>query len=320
MKIVVTISPGNSGGGAVHDFIEMNTEYTSPFSGHEFRLLQDPDGLINLYNNFYPDFTINNCANALQRFKRYTEALSELEMLVNTKNEKIFKGLNTISNEFIKKITLLNYSALPQFSALQLNLYERILLKIREKFLNIRSNNQNIIKMILPKNEKIFHKASRKFLKNLIKFKAPNKSKIILDQAISIWNYNKIFNFFDNLKVIIVTRDPRSVFYSMQSRSSKGYPGQEVKKFVCWYSFIINKFHSNLNKSPKNKNVLKVNFENFVTKKNTKEEILKFIGEKEINYKFNFSESKYNAFKAQTLLSNEDQMYIKNKLKPFLQW
>ena len=46
---------------------------------------------------------------------------------------------------------------------------------------------------------------------------------------------------FDNLKIIVVTRDPRSVFYSMKFRGSYAYPGYDIEKFVKWYDEIFSK-------------------------------------------------------------------------------
>ena len=82
MKVIITVSPGNSGGGAVHDFIYQNTEFKSPFKGHEFRLITDPDGIINIHRNFFRNYSLNNSIDALERFKQYTNAFSKLKMKV----------------------------------------------------------------------------------------------------------------------------------------------------------------------------------------------------------------------------------------------
>ena len=52
MKIVVTIGTGNSGCGAIHDCLISSTKCKSPFKGQEFRMMDDPDGILNLYHNF----------------------------------------------------------------------------------------------------------------------------------------------------------------------------------------------------------------------------------------------------------------------------
>ena len=59
MKIVITIGTGNSGCGAIHDFLIDNTKYKSPFKGQEFRMIHDPDGILNLLtDNFFNNFIL----------------------------------------------------------------------------------------------------------------------------------------------------------------------------------------------------------------------------------------------------------------------
>ncbi len=106
----------------------------------------------------------------------------------------------------------------------------------------------------------------------------------------------------------------------MKSRSSNAFPGQDIKKFVIWYNFMMKKFYLNFKRNSKNPKILKINFEDFVSNIEIKNRILKFINEKETENKFNFSKSKQNAYKAKSLLSINEQNYIKRKLKPFLQW
>ena len=45
MRTVITIGTGNSGCGAIHDYLVKSTKYQSPFKGQEFRMMDDPDGI-----------------------------------------------------------------------------------------------------------------------------------------------------------------------------------------------------------------------------------------------------------------------------------
>ena len=49
MKIVLIVGTGASGSGAIYDFLTKSTKYKNPFKGQEFRIIDDPDGIINLY-------------------------------------------------------------------------------------------------------------------------------------------------------------------------------------------------------------------------------------------------------------------------------
>lgn len=321
MKVVITISPGNSGGGAIHDFIKHNTIYQSPFKGHEFRLISDPDGLINLNKNFYQNYTLNNSIDSLDRFKNYTNSLSKLKMMVDKDKKKIFNDDFLLHRDnFLKKIVKTSFPALPQFINVKLDIKKKLLLLLKSKIFNTKKNILSNYQVPIFVNEKTFLKESKIFLKNLICSNINGVKKVILDQSISIWNIEEIFKYFDDVKIIIITRDPRSIFYSMQSRSSNSYPGHDLKKFVIWYKFIIEKFEKKLKYINTNQKILTVNFEKFVLEKNTRSKVLKFINEKEIYNKFDFEKSIYNAFKAKKLLNRNDQKYIEKHLKKGLKW
>ena len=60
----------------------------------------------------------------------------------------------------------------------------------------------------------------------------------------------------------MVSRDPRSVFYSMKFRQSYAYPGYDIKTFVLWYKEMMKKKSKIIN-SYKN-SILEVKFENFI--------------------------------------------------------
>ena len=58
MKTVIVLGSGNSGAGAIHDYLQSRNDFQSPFKGKEFRLVNDPNGLDELYNNLYKNFSI----------------------------------------------------------------------------------------------------------------------------------------------------------------------------------------------------------------------------------------------------------------------
>ena len=88
MKIIVTIGTGNSGCGAIHDYLIKSTKCLSPFKGQEFRMMDDPDGIMNLYHSFYQNCSINNSSNAIMRFKDYVKNLIKLEISCNGRKKK----------------------------------------------------------------------------------------------------------------------------------------------------------------------------------------------------------------------------------------
>ena len=325
MNVIITIGTGNSGCGSVHDFLEKNTKYTNPFKGKEFRLIDDPDGILNLHHNFYKNCSINNISNAIFRFENYVSNLTRLKMKVKGKGEYIYnKKILSLSKSYINNITILKYNALPEFMSIQTNYFYRKYYNIKKRIFE-NYHYPSRFKMYLPVKEEIFIKQTRLFLSKIIKLHNNNKNinHILLDQSFNIWNFTKIFTYFNKVKVILVTRDPRGIFYSMKSRKSAAYPGNDLKLWVKWYEFLMQKFENhkkNINKNFK-KNILEIKFENFVENFEKEQvKLLNFTLSKKINEDFNIKKSRFNAFKAKHKLSNFEKNYIKKKLKKFLHW
>ena len=315
MKTVVTIGTGNSGCGAIHDFLIKCTKYKSPFKGQEFRLMDDPEGILNLYHNFYTNCSINNYSNAIMRFKNYIENLVNLEMNFNGKIKKVYnKELLPLTNDYIKNITTLNYNSFPQFIAIQTNLLKKNISIIKKLYLVIKI--KVFLRCILPVDEKIFLNNQLIILNKIVRSQLRNEKidHIVLDQALNMLNFVDIFSYFKNVKVIIVTRDPRGIWNSMKSRGSLAYPHYNLKVWASWFDQIMKQFEDYKKRIPKKfmKNILQIKFEDFV--KNYEKEqkkILKFLNTNKINENFDIGNTKFNAFKAKHNLSNYETNYIK---------
>tara|TARA_B100000902_G_scaffold400034_1_gene474855 strand:- start:6390 stop:7367 length:978 start_codon:yes stop_codon:yes gene_type:complete len=325
MKVVVTIGTGNSGAGAVHDFLTNCTKYKSPFLGQEFRMMDDPDGIQNLYNNFYVNCSINNPSNAIMRFRNYIHNLIHLKMKINNKNINIYdKKILSLTEEYIQNITTLNYKAYPQFIAIQSNFLERRFSNLKKKIFQSGSEN-DLFKMYLPVKKDIFFRYSKIYLNKIIKsqlhFKKTNY--VILDQSLNMWNFADIFSYFDDVKVILVTRDPRAIFNSMKKRQSGAYPGYDLNVWTKWYDQVIKKFYNYKKNIPKKymKKVLEIKFENFCNNYELEQKkLLKFIKCKKMNNNFNIEKSRFNTVKAKKELSKFERNYIEKKLSRYLQW
>ena len=52
MKSVIVLGSGNSGAGAIKDYLMSRDDFQSPLGDQEFRIITDPDGINDLYINF----------------------------------------------------------------------------------------------------------------------------------------------------------------------------------------------------------------------------------------------------------------------------
>ena len=134
---VITVGSGNSGCGAVHDYLRSRDDFSTPFFGQEFRLINDPDGIDNLYQNFYENFTINNAASAFERFKIYSSQIIKSKVYIDGKRKNLFNDeAESLIHNFVINISNLKYYAMPKYKYLSLNIFEKLLFYFKYQLLN----------------------------------------------------------------------------------------------------------------------------------------------------------------------------------------
>ncbi len=316
---VVTVGSGNSGGGAIHDYLYNREDFRSPFFGNEFRLINDPDGIDSLYKNLYENFSVNNAAAAFERFEKFSILSTKIKGNINNEWCRIYpENSEKIILNYLKRISYIEYYAMPQFKYLSLNMIKKFYFFIKHRLLKEKINKIKLFKVRLPENEKKFLFETKKLLDELCQKKNKSKnSNIILDQSASYWRPTDYIKYFNNLKIIIINRDPRSIYYSMYSRNSKAYPSSNIITFAKWYK----KIRSNQLKI-KNKNVYIIQYEkflnNFEIESKKLNNFLKI--NQKIKSKFDLNFSKNNILKAKNKLNKQDKIYLEKKLKNFLVW
>jgi len=319
---VIVSSIGNSGGGAIHDYLLSRQDFVSPFLGEEFRLISDPYGLENLHLNLYENFSLNNSSEAFINFRKYCFYLKNLKSSKNNNRLIYGKKFSNLVLEYLRNIERLTYKGIPQFKSISLDYNKKLSFKLKKKLFGIKNHEHNFYKMTLPIGEKKFINHTKKFLISIFRSNIKNlKNKnIILDQSTNFWRPEISFKYFDKLKIIMVSRDPRSVFYSMKFRQSYAYPGYDIKTFVIWYKEVMKK-KKYIKKKYKN-SILEIKFENFIQKFSSEtKKIERFLNlKKKIKNSFDFEFSKKNMFKAKNNLSKDELNFIKKELKNYLQW
>ena len=316
---VVTVGSGNSGGGAIHDYLYNREDFSSPFFGNEFRLINDPDGIDALYKNLYENFSVNNAAAAFERFEKFSILSTKIKGNVNNEWRRIYpENSEKLILNYLKRISYIEYYAMPQFKYLSLNMIKKFHFFIKHRLLKEKIKKIKLFKVRIPEDEKKFLLETKNFLDELCQKKNKSKnSNIILDQSVSYWNPENFLKYFDDAKIIITNRDPRSIYYSMLSRNSKAYPSSNIKTFTKWYKKIREK-QSEID----NKNIYFVQYEKFL--KNFEKESRKLNNflkiSNKIKSKLDIEHSKNNILKAKRNLAVSDQNFIKNNLKNFLAW
>lgn len=313
-KKIIIIGSGNSGSGAIFDYLAGQDKNISLMNGQEFRITHENDGLNDLYINNFANFTINNSASAFERFENYFK---------NTfKNHKKKEELNDELENFLNKIIYLRYYGLPSFVRDRFTIEKKIKFYFDRLILRKKINDIKLFKMTLPVEKKSFLKLCNRFINNLIKILHPDSKKfknIIINQGGSLWNIIESTKFYDNSKIIIVNRDPRSIYWSMKRTQAFSYPSNSVDKFIVWYKSIQ---ELSKKKIPKGKYLIHINYEKFLENfEFERKKIDNFIGQKfHIKTNFDLEKSKKNLYKAQYKLQKKELKKIENRLKNYLTW
>ncbi len=316
-KKIIIMGSGNSGAGALHDYLVSRQDSFSPFNGYEFRLINDPDGLDWLYNSLYTNFNINNCALSFLRFKRYIQRL--IKSNYNRKYLLYDDQVNKLTLKFIDNITEINYNGAPLFYLDKFSKLEKSIFYIKRYLLKKKTREIDLLNMRLPVKKEKFLLEAINYINNIFSLsKDYNEEKnIIINQGGSFWSPQSSTKYYgSNTYQIIVTRDPKAIFWSMKRRNSLSYPGNNLNMFVNWYKKIM----ENVNKEEHKKTII-IKYENFFMNFNKEKE--KLCEELNININdpdnFDLDYTKKNLFKFIKNLSSEEISFINKELKDYIQ-
>ena len=312
MKSVIVLGTGNSGAGAIRDYLMSREDFQSPFGNQEFRIINDPDGINDLYFNLYKNFSINNAANAIYNFMLFINNCYHSRL---NKRKRIYnKNIINLTNNYINKIIKVEYNGAPRFYLDKIDNIKKINFYFSRFILKKKAKNIKLLKMVIPVTENKFLKFTEKYINQILKMgkKFNSKKNIVVEQGGNFWKPNTSTIFYGNKrKVIVVFRDPRAVFSSMKKRNSLSYPGNDIKVFVKWYEGIMSKIDKN-----EHDKIIKIKFENFFENFNT--ESKKLCKSLEIKYntkhKFNLKNTLKNLYKYKNYLTKKEINYINKNL------
>ena len=312
MKIVIVLGSGNSGAGAIHDYLLSRNDFQTPFDGKEFRIVNDPNGLDQLYHSLYKNFSVNGSANSIEEFR---------EFISNTHNSNYHKDKNSkknlikFSNKFLKQISKITYNGSPRFYLDKLSLMKKINFYIKRFIFMKNAKEIPLLEMTLPCEEKKFLEYTEEYLFSIFRsYKNFDKKKnIVIEQGGNFTDpLNSTKYYGQNRKIIVVNRDPKAIFWSMKRRNSLSYPGNDIKKFVIWYRELQKKIIN-----IKSNNIIKVKFESFFENfKIEKKKLSNNLGISNITVdNFDINHTLKNLYKFKENLSKKEIKYLDDNLK-----
>jgi len=316
MKIILILGSGNCGASAFNDYLLAREDFQDLFHGGEFRLVNDPDGIDELYNGLYKNFSINTAANKVLNFKNFVNNLYNSEY--NKKYNLYTKELISTADNFIRNISYLNYNGSPQFFLDKMTIYEKMSFYFRRFLLRQNAKDINLLNMTIPCSEEKFLEFTKNFIfDNFKSHKNFDKNKhIVIEQGGNYFNPISSTKYYgENRQIIFVKRDPRAIFWSMKRRGSLSYPGHSVELFTKWYVNIM----ETINNQEINK-VITIKFETFF--ENFYDESKKLCDQlgidKKIDSNFDLNHTLKNLYKFENNLSSYDKSYLEKNLKKYI--
>ncbi len=239
-KFILVNGYGWTGSGVVLDILKECEGVFAP--DFEFRIIKDPDGLIDLDQEINQMTDLLNVDYAIKKFKQMIDFYARKGGGLKGPGcsyDVLFKGkLKEYSDAFIESITWVKYKG--YWGGLE-NLKDRQqYFKDRIKYKIGICNYQYETDMYLPKgSEEYFVNQAKLFLESVFNAVTDEAVNIALDQAIPVKKSWYADRYFENNCVIVVDRDPRDVFINLIKREALVGYDSKIKKnadlFIEWY-------------------------------------------------------------------------------------
>lgn len=327
-KIITCASYGGTGSSAVTDLMKEFNNVKS-LGEFEFSIAHDLDGISDLQHYLVDDWNRIKHDEAIYRFTKLIERNSK-------QYNKYFKDkFDSIARDYIDNLIIDRWNGyLYNHRFRKSSLYsfinysipdkiQRFIIKLDKfsKYERIPILKKSNINFSYPKER--FYEYTKLFYRRLFNEVTTDISEeyIALDQLVPSSNIERYINYFDNIKIIIVDRDPRDLYILNKIFWKEGWiPCDNVETFIVWFKTL----RESRNKELLLKQVKFIQFENLIFDyEKSIDEIIRWIGMEKSNHIrrkqfFNPEESiknvelwkRYNNY-------HEDIMIIEKELKNF---
>lgn len=284
IKFVAVSGYGWSGSSVVTDLLQEFEGYWN--FGEEMRLLREPYGIFDLEHALVEEWDLLNSDAAVKDFMWLVERLNRTTSRWGGTGCGYGKLLGPAfleeTERYIKQLTKFEYKGHWWWFEFKQSDFRMVLNRVKKR-LHISDFEDASIMRFIDLNEKEFLNITQQYLLNLFLRGAHDKGielqTVILDNAIPVNQFSKASRYFDNLKLIVVDRDPRDGFMSLVN--GKRLIGRDivqshdVEKFIQYYKKIREKKHEY-----NSAEVLYVSLEDMILDyENTLDKILNFLGE-----------------------------------------
>ena len=283
-SILTCASYGASGSGIVTDYLMEFDNIHNP-GNFEFRFLQDFGGITTLEDCLVHSHHRLNSDVAIRLFKKYVDY--QAGDLLAKRYNKVFKGeFKQISYNFINDLIEGQWKGhWGEDQVLSPKYKDWLYYKIWTRIKRIIELNRHYIGKYYPTRDMYFANPSyeefivavRKYLNNLFSVidKDHKYDYLYFDQILPPDNLKRYFQYFDDIHVVVVDRDPRDYYIENVLKWGEKYLPHDIDTFIKVFKGLRKK----LSEEEITNNVLRVKMEDTIYKYNEfSKKIDEFIG------------------------------------------
>ena len=219
IKIVELSGYSFSGKSAVYDLLCEFEGYANHGKEFEFDLIRTSNGILNLYNNLVLSWSPVRSSEAIRAFNDLIISYGGDGSLISrlTKSgrhyDKFSSNFTKVSNDYIDQLTLATWKSEWPF----LYKTDHVLITILKKIL-FRLGHKKIFENTVYLSrfeEKEFVDITKNYLNTLFVNSVSTRDKaVVINNAFEPFTPSMSYRFFDNVKSIVVDRDPRDIYLS----------------------------------------------------------------------------------------------------------
>lgn len=271
MRFISCASYYGTGSSAITDFVsEYGNVYS--FTSEEFRFVQDPDGISDLEYNLVENFNRHNSGHALKRYKKLVDYYAGNGIV--KRYESFFHGAwKKYSYEYIDKLTDFKYNGWWFYDLYDRGSFYHFRKRIVNKLLHMTiwrndpervfNTMKNEITYCSHPSEEKFLQCTKEYIDCLFASVSDGYETVMVDQIVPPTNLKRFLRYFDDIKVVVVDRDPRDLFVLGKYVWKDGIMPDNVEDFVNWFKYTRSHRKSeNLN----TENITFIQFEDLVYK------------------------------------------------------
>lgn len=268
-KIIACAGFGYTGSSIISDFLSEFNNIMVRAGSSELRFLHDYGGVSTLEDALVHNYHKQSSDAAIHQFLKMVDYYSG--NIFSKKYNRWFDGkFKDISLEFIDKLTEVKWNASIETTWMYKSELERIFCyqiysRIKRLFCGggelSRFYPQNDFYFSCP-DKSYFEKCVRHYLNKLFSVIDPlhDKDYLYFDQIVPPTNINRYLNYFDDIKVIVVDRDPRDLYIQNRYRVKATWIPSDLNDFIKLYRGQ----RRNIMKEPKDNRILHINFEHAI--------------------------------------------------------